>query len=161
MVSMSPRNSQILELDISWISAIFSQPSSFIPHLIHWTWLWYWHSGMKVTSWESHWISSLLLSHCVLVALVVVSFLTRINIILLHRYNMSFIFFLPSRESKDLDQSWWYLIFSLFFCKSLLPFFFLFFLMPIMENLKTWQHLPIGYSSYSIPCTNIQTSITR
>lgn len=112
------------------------------------------HSGMKVTSWESDWISSLLLPHCVSFTLVVVSFLPRINIILLYRYNMSFIFFLPSRESKDFDQSWWYLIFSLFFCKSLLSFFFLFFLMPIMENLKTWQHLPIGYSSYSIPCTN-------
>ena len=84
------------------------------------------HSGMKVTSWESDWISSLLLPHCVSFTLVVVSFLTRINIILLYRYNMSFIFFLPSRESKDFDQSWWYLIFSFFFCKSLLSFFFSF-----------------------------------
>ena len=63
------------------------------------------HSGMKVTSWESDWISSLLLPHCVSFTLVVVSFLPRINIILLYRYNMSFIFFLPSRESKDFDQS--------------------------------------------------------
>lgn len=125
---MSPRNSQILVLDVSWISAIFSQPSSFIPHLIHWTWLccwdileWKWPPGI------SDWISSLLLSHCISFTLVVVSFLTRINIILLCRYNMSFIFFSPSRESKDLDQFWWYLISSLFFCKSLVLCFFFFF----------------------------------